>query len=275
MTPPTHPIRPAYTKKYAEQGVISSISYHYYSIGGCHGGDVELWELMLDKASVFPAQYMQPFVTACLESKIKFRVGEGNSVSCGGRAGVSDVFGTALYSLDVMANMAKIGTSQWNWHGGPHAHYAPISFNKQQPPGPPDVRPLFYGMWAFTAAVAHNSVATSSAVDTPNPFIKVHTFRDEQGVYRVLVIHKDANATAPADVHITPPPGASTPTQGNLTRLLAPSITSNYNVSWGGQTFDGSEDGLPLGEVVTEVVGASGGVFTIRVPPASAALFAF
>lgn len=188
---------------------------------------------------------------------------------------MSDVFGTALYSLDVMANMAKIGTSQWNWHGGPHAHYAPISFNKQQPPGPPDVRPLFYGMWAFTAAVAHNSVATSSAVDTPNPFIKVHTFRDEQGVYRVLVIHKDANATAPADVHITPPPGASTPTQGNLTRLLAPSITSNYNVSWGGQTFDGSEDGLPLGEVVTEVVGASGGVFTIRVPPASAALFAF
>ena len=65
--------------------MISSISYHYYSIGGCHGGNVELWELMLDKASVFPAQYMQPFVTACLESKVKFRVGVGGTAPLRGR----------------------------------------------------------------------------------------------------------------------------------------------------------------------------------------------
>ena len=105
---------PGYTRKYAGRGLLTSISYHHYSIGGCGGKTVALWQLMSNNPFVLTAPYLQPFVTAALEAGIKFRVGEGNTVSCGGAPGVSDVFASALFSLDVMMETAAIGVDQWN-----------------------------------------------------------------------------------------------------------------------------------------------------------------
>ncbi len=105
---------PGYTKKYAANGVLTSISYHHYSIGGCSGKSADLWKLLSNDPFVLAASYLQPFVTAALNAGILFRVGEGNSVSCGGAAGVSDAFASALFALDVMMETAAIGISQWN-----------------------------------------------------------------------------------------------------------------------------------------------------------------
>jgi hypothetical protein len=105
---------PGYTKKYAGRGLLTSISYHHYSIGGCDGKSAALWKLMSNDPFVLTAAYMQPFVTAAQEAGIFFRIGEGNTVSCGGAPGVSDVFAAALFSLDVMMETSAIGINQWN-----------------------------------------------------------------------------------------------------------------------------------------------------------------
>ena len=218
-------------------------------------------------------------MTAALDNGLAFRVGEGNSVSCGGAPGVSDVFASALFAADVMMETAAIGVQQWNWHGGPGAHYTPVSFARPPaPPGPPDVRPLFYGMWAFTQATAGNSSVLEAEVAASNSLIKLWATAEggSSGVFRVLAIHKDYNATAAAAVRVAVPAGLAAAQPGRLLRLLAPNVTSPTGVSWGGQTFDGSADGLPLGPQVAETVPAVGGsTFFFTLPPASAALLTF
>ena len=138
------------------------------------------------------------------------------------------------------------------------------------------MRPLFYGLWAFTEAVAGNSSILQAAVRTSNDLIKLWATGEGGGsnVFRVLAVHKDYNATANATVSVAVPPGLSAQ-HGRLLRLLAPSITSHFSVTWGGQTFDGSATGLPLGPRVEEAVPASGGGFSFALPPASAALLTF
>lgn len=76
---------------------------------------------------------------------------------------------------------------------------------------------------------------------------------------------------------VTPPPAAGTPLSGGnatLTRLLARGNNASETeaISFAGQTYAGSTDGLPIGPYVSESVPAdAAGRYTFSVPPASAA----
>lgn len=87
-------------------------------------------------------------------------------------------------------------------------------------------------------------------------------------------MHKDPGAAGNATVTVTPPPGAG---GGNATlvRLLARGNNASETsaITFAGQTYAGSRDGLPIGPVVAERVAADAqGRFTFSVPPASAAI---
>jgi len=265
--------------RYSAKGLISSMSYHHYALGGCEGKVVTLAELLADGASVGSAEYLAPFAAASRAAGVPFRVGEGNSASCGGRDGVSNVFGTALWALDTLLAVAEVGVEQWNFHGGPKArdNYTPISFPGLPKSIAPDVRPLFYGMWAATYATAKASAPWAAKVQSSNPLIKAHALRDAAGVTRVVVTHKDLAASDPASVTVDPGAAGASAAGGALFRLVVAGndATAKTGVSFAGQTFDGSADGLPLGEQRTEAVPLVGGIFSFSLPPRSAALLVF
>ena len=263
---------PNYTATFAAAGVLASISYHRYAVGGCGGKTVLLGDLMLDGAAEGMAAYVTPFVAACRLAGIPFRIGEGNSVSCGGRRGISDAFASALWGLDAMLATASVGVATFNFHGGRSAHYTPIGV---LPSGAPDVRPLYYAMVAMQAASARESVVmTATILGRTNPFVKAYALRDSTAAWRVVVIHKDYNATAPTAVSIIPSGGAAAPGSfATLVRLLAPGITALRGVTWAGLTWDGTTDGKPSGTPVSERISAdASGAFTFSLPPATAAL---
>jgi hypothetical protein len=62
---------------------------------------------------------------------IPFYIGEGNSVSCGGMPGVSNVFGATLWAMDSLFSVASVGVGRWNFHGGPQdgGAYTAISYD--------------------------------------------------------------------------------------------------------------------------------------------------
>ena len=268
-----------YTARFAP--LLASVSWHHYSLHGCAGGSGppgSVYSLLADAASAGAAAFLAPLAATAAAAGLPFRVGEGNSVNCGGRLNVSDVFAAALYALDVQLASAAVGVAQWNWHGGPGSAYAPVSFARPPAaPGAPDVRPLFYGMWAFAAATARGARVAQAAVASSNPLIKVWVLQAAPQQWTLVAIHKDANATAPASVRVAPPPGlAVAGAGGTLARLAAPSVRARYGVSFAGQTFDGSADGLPVGQRVTEAVPVqAGGGMVFVLPPASAALLTF
>jgi hypothetical protein len=54
--------------------------------------------------------------------------------------------------------------------------------------------------------------------------------------------------------------------------LEAPSLDATAGLTYAGQTFDGTADGNPMGELRQETVASKGDVLSFRVAPASAAL---
>jgi hypothetical protein len=57
------------------------------------------------------------YMTAAAHAGIPFRLDETGSVSCGGRAGVSDTFGATLWAVDYIAHTMAAGMAGINFHG--------------------------------------------------------------------------------------------------------------------------------------------------------------
>ena len=48
------------------------------------------------------------------DARLPFVIGEGNSVSCNGSAGVSDVFASALYAIDASLSALAVNVTHFN-----------------------------------------------------------------------------------------------------------------------------------------------------------------
>ena len=266
----------SYAQRYGAEGLLASLSYHHYALGGCEGKVTTLEELLADGASAGSASYLAPFAAASRAAGLPFRVGEGNSASCGGRDGVSNVFGTALWALDTLLEVAAVGVQQWNFHGGPKARdkYTAISFPGLPGSTVPDVRPLYYGMLAATQATANLSSSWAAQVTSSNPLIKAHALRDAAGAtMRVVLVHKDLNATAAAAVEVSVGGGVGAAPASLLRLVVAGNdATAKAGISFANQTFDGSADGTPQGQRAAESVPLVGGKFAFSLPPRSAAI---
>ena len=92
---------------------------------------------------------LQDMRTISESSYLPFRIVETNSIFNEGQPGVSDAFGSALWGLDFMFQVAEAGGGGVNFHTGDVKAYTPIG------PGPDGhhmARPLYYGMLMFKEA---------------------------------------------------------------------------------------------------------------------------
>ena len=266
-----------YSLKYAARGDLASVSHHHYALGGCSGGPLTLAELLNSTAA--SAAYLAPFGAGARAAGVPFRVGEANSVSCGGRANISDVFGSALWALDFSLAAAGVGAAQINYHGSPRGgHYSAIAFPNLPASTVPDVRPLFYGLWAVSFATANASAVLNATIASSNAAIVAHALRGADGATRVALVHKDLGPGAPpARVVIVPAAGGGGG-PAELRRLLVAGGDAGAarGITWAGLTFDGSKDGNPLGTPAVEAVArAADGTFAFDLPPRSAAVLVF
>jgi hypothetical protein len=143
----------------------------------------------------------------------------------------------------------------------------------------PKVRPLYYGFLAWSEFAANystivNATVLASDVDNVRAYGAVDGLT---GAVRTLVLHRDYNATEPLEVTVTVQGGGPTlPPVASLVRLWAPQegVLAKNGVTWGGQTFDGTQTGLPVGVRQEEPVpiDASGNSYTFFLYPASAAM---
>ena len=253
---------------------FASLSLHRYAASVCHNDKATIPELMADKAAALLAQDLAPWTAPAIAKGIPIFIGEGNSVSCGGASGVSDVWASALWAIDVLFSVATVGIQRWSFHGMPKGAYSSIDF----PSGSSDVaqvRPIFYGLWAFATAAGHGSTIREVQVaHSTNGFIKCWSVTDASGAARVVVLHKDPAATQSASVTITPASalsGAATLVRG-LPGKNGIASAWDDSISFGGLTFSTTTDGTPAGTPTSEPVAASGGAYTFALPAASFAI---
>lgn len=104
----------------------------------------------------YPHIHLAPIVDA---QGLNYVIGETNSISCQGRDGVSNVFGTALWYLDytlfIASTIPAVGGMYFHM-GTPYryslwAPYEGAAINSAL------VRPAYYGAWLLARAIGHGN----------------------------------------------------------------------------------------------------------------------
>jgi len=254
-----------------EKAWSPTYSIHWYPEDTC-GTDKPSMEYLLSK--VVRERTMNrhlPLVVGAQKAGREYWIGESNSVACGGKHNISDVMGAGLWAIDYMLSMAEINVSGINFHHG--GYYTNFAQNATHP-DVPVARALFYGMWFFAQTVRTKSVAlTPTNTNSTNELIIPHAFLDLiNGTLRIAVVHMDISTKEDVDVVVHVDDFSAYSDKADLVKYEGPSPFSMYGLSIGGQTFDGSQDGTPIGTRTPTPVTGKNGVYSFTLSPATAGL---
>jgi hypothetical protein len=256
----------------AAEPSVSTVTLHRYPLHRCFAipGTPSVATLSNLLAPTASSAFFAPLRADALLAHAHhatLRLDELNSVSCGGKRGLSDRFASALWALDALFEAAKAGVDGVNIHTFPGAAYRLFDFRHRQGQWSATVRPEYYGLLMFARSAPSGSrlLATkSSAAEN----LKTWATRSRAGTIRVILINKSLAVASRALVRVH---GSSA--AGRLERLSAPSALARHGITLAGQRFaQNSLTGLLAGAPRISLVRPRGGVYGITLPPASAAL---
>lgn len=247
-----------------ESSDIRLLTHHYYRTGA-GSPDATLENLLRDDPSLEAT--LRRLQGVCAGSGISYRINEVNSFYNGGKQGVSDTFGSALWCLDFLFQLASHGCGGVNMETdiNQHAwvsHYSPIFRDASDHYL---ARPEYYGMLAFS--LAGKGELLRLAVDDPVFGVTAYATREANGHLWLTLINKGLDRGARVRVSL---PGPFTAV--DVLRLAAPTAQSKDNVTLGGATV--ADDGT-WSPNSNEAVAANAGLVALDLPAASAALLRF
>jgi Glycosyl hydrolase family 79 C-terminal beta domain len=225
-----------------------------------------LAHLLSPTASQGLASSIAPYVRVAHARRIPLRIDEMNSVSCGTAPGISSTFGSALWVLDAVFQMARVGVDGVNIHTYPKAPYELFNFTRSGGTWSGYVNPEYYGLLMFAQA----SPAGARLLPTSGALGNVRSWatRAPDGTIHVVLINDYTAQSRTIAVRI---PGAGGP--ATLEPLRAPGVSARTGVTLGGQTFGtATTTGLLSGPSDATAVKPSGGNYVVKLPQASAAM---
>jgi Glycosyl hydrolase family 79 C-terminal beta domain len=201
---------------------------------------------------------------------IPLRIDEMNTIGCGTDRVVGESFASALWALDAVFDMARVGVDGVNVSSFPGATYELFKFSHADGRWQALVEPEYYGLLMFAQAAPAGS-RLLRVTQTHDGELQAFASRAPDGTTRLVVINEGSTATRAITVRALA--GARASGTGTLKLLTASSLTARNNVTLGGQSFGATTTtGLLAGVQKTDAIPRSHGEYTLRVPPASAAL---
>ncbi len=257
---------------------LAVVTYHRYPLRACvtdprAPGYPSIANLLADRSSAGLAAPLARYVRVAHRHGAQFRVDELNSASCEGAKGVSDTFASALWALDTLFHLAAVGVDGVNIHMLPGSAYE--LFTVSQTAGgtwQAFVHPEYYGLAMFAQAFPPGARLVN--VTGPGGPVKIWATVGAGATERVTLINEDPLAEHDIQLQIPAeqPPGTAGSPAGQLETLQAPSLTATSGVTLGGETFgEETQTGL-LAAPQTTTVTPAGDVYTVPLPPGSAAL---
>jgi hypothetical protein len=240
-------------------------THHYYRTGA--RTPQATLDYLLAPDDAFAAK-LQRLRELCEPRHIGYRINEVNSFYGGGKEGVSDTFGAALWCLDYMFTLAAHGCAGVNIETdinqlGFISHYSPIVHD---PAGVCSARPEYYGMLAFALAGRGQLVKTTFA-NKPGVNLTAYATRDDRGTIYLTLINKDAKGDATVECPV--PAGVAA---AEAFRLRAPAPDAKDGVTFANAVIAG--DGS-WSAGAAEAVAVADGVMRVDVAHASACVLRF
>ncbi|EJF60196.1 hypothetical protein DICSQDRAFT_171422 [Dichomitus squalens LYAD-421 SS1] len=219
-----------------------------------------------------------------------FMMFETNTASCGGFAGVSDSFGSALWAVDYGLQMAYSNFSGAMLHiGGQNVSYNPFT------PPPTNlslinkwtVGPIMYSTLFLAEALGttNTSRVVDLAANNGSEFTPGFAIYENDALARVALVNFMTEQNGQGAYNATISIGGSAvgesnavPAQVRVKYLLAPSVAEKNQVTWANQTFGGrfAADGRLSGNEVIQTISCDQNANTCVVPvPAPGAALVF
>jgi hypothetical protein len=245
----------------AEAADIELLTHHYYRGGA---GDLRTsLERLLQRDESWDNR-LEKLRQICRDHGLAFRINEVNSFSGGGKTGVSDTFGSALWCLDYMFILASYGCAGVNMETdinqlGFISHYSPIVHDAT---GHCSARPEYYGMLAF--AMAGKGDILKLTLEKTDINLAAYATRHDDGSIWITAVNKDFEYDASLETAM--PDGYASV---SAIWLRAPSMVGKDHVTLAGSEVasDGSWNPGPFENVVV-----TDGAAHLVVPHASAVL---
>jgi hypothetical protein len=218
-----------------------------------------------------------------------FRIGEMNSIACGGQDGVSNTFQSALWFMDEAMSYASAGVSGINLFTiQANAYYTPFKFSHtgtfpSHQYAISQINPIYYGVLTTAQVLQSNAALIPLDISTPL-HIKAYATLDKDGVVRVLLINKEETRSGDGNVALrlagrgNAAVSALRATNDDYRISDYTSYTADDKITLAGQTFkvrDGAQDGVLHGRLEQANVHPSDSVYVVSLPHASAAIVEF
>ncbi|HET8979595.1 MAG TPA: hypothetical protein VFN87_15640 [Solirubrobacteraceae bacterium] len=243
---------------------LSMVTIHRYPLSGClhHPPSVapSIGRLLSPQLATGMAAGLRPVIEAAHDAGLPVRLTELNSINCGGRAGMSNTFATALWAPDALFALLQAGIDGVNLHVRADTINAPFTLT----PGGLGARPLLYGLILFARTLGPQARVVSSVTrERAGVNLRAYAVRTGTDGLHVLLIDK---GTRPARVSLRlPATGGAT-----VQRMLAPSARAESGVTLAGRWL--GTDARWRGTPVSQVVAPHAGVYTVPLRYMSAAL---
>ncbi len=193
---------------------------------------------------------------------LQFRLTEFNSVTCGGKAGVSDTFATALWAPDALFTAMRAGVDGANLHVRADAINGAFTVNSA---GRLVARPLLYGLMMFIRTLGPQAQLVRLHLAAPRSVnLSAWAVQVKHRILHVLLIDKSSRSVR---VDLRLPASAA----AHVQRLLAASPYSRSGVTLNGQHLNYAGDWTGPAQTQTITPVARGGYY-LTVPARSAAL---
>lgn len=236
---------------------ISLLTHHYYRADG--KSSTSTMDLLLSSDSGLLTE-LAAFSSAIKSNNIQgYRLAECNSFYNGGAPGISNGFGTALWTIDFLFKNALYGSSGVNFHGGGGGTgYTPIADNNGKVV---EVRPVYYGMLLFSMAA--NGTMLKTAMTGNTNLFSAYASQSATGTLSVVLNNKNTTAETVSVISLN----KITKSKGILLTASSLNATSGYTL--GGSTIGVNGSWSP---VSTVSVAVSGNTARLTVPAGSAIL---
>jgi hypothetical protein len=243
---------------------VGMVTVHRYPLSGCvhRASDIfpTVARLLSPKLSEGMAAALGPVIDTAHDAGLPVRMTELNSVNCGGRAGVSDTFATALWAPDALFALLHAGIDGVNLHVRADTINAPFAITGAGL----EARPLLYGLLFFARALGPRARLLMPVTQARRSLnLEAYGVRTGANTLHVVLIDK-----GPRSIRVT----LRLPATGDarVERLIAPAAASRAGVTLGGRWLSraGRWQGPPIRQTVTRRSGA----YTVELRHTSAAL---
>jgi glycosyl hydrolase family 79 len=226
-------------------------------------------DLLSQRTRALEALSLRRYLAVARAHRRRFRMDETNTVSCGGVAGVSDTFASALWAVGYITQAMAADAAGVNLQGNPAncRGYSPVCAASPAllADGTLRAQPEWYALLLTRALVGARPLATRILAPA-NPNVAVAALRRAGGVLQFAIVEDDPAGGPGAAVRLHVGRALR---MASVLRLTAPAPGARTGVRLGGQAVAG-DGSWRAGHV--ETLSARGGVLALQVPAASAVL---